>query len=131
MLCSSGGSSSRSSCGQLETSPGRAGALIAADGNPWLTKPYLTTACLFVAIRPCTNTIHVCRKSHSFVSHLHVQLLLQPAHCSDVTPISKPDERFACPEDTEYNPVQDLMLEPNAKKCCKVGSKTRLIDSQK
>lgn len=70
-------------------------------------------------------------KSYSFVSHLHVQLLLQPAHCSDVTPISKPDERFACPEDTEYNPVQDLMLEPNAKKCCKVGSKTRLIDSQK
>lgn len=44
----------------------------------------------------------------------------QVAHCSDISPISKPGTAFKCPEDSEFNPAQALVTEPDQKKCCKV-----------
>jgi hypothetical protein len=68
-----------------------------------------------------------CARSHkitplcTFCAMILLLSCPQVAHCSDISPIAKPGVRFACPEDTEYNPAQDLVQEPNEKKCCKVG----------
>jgi hypothetical protein len=47
----------------------------------------------------------------------------QIATCADVRPVSAPGMRFACPTDSEFNPLAANTTLPDEAKCCKVRTR--------
>lgn len=81
---------------------------------------------MWTATSGCDGAATALRAAPNRRSRLHVRVfsvmfvLPQASTCADVSPVNKPGVKFACPEDTEFNPAMAEAMQPRAKSCCKV-----------